>query len=136
MSLEEKEKGFDYEAHERLKKELEGDGAKELEGVETSDANEESILEPGDLPPFWQPTEKGDKRRGELRSVRKTKFNEALRLLTAEGMIAVPVGDAMADVNFEALVGRILTLEFTGFVETKGGNKLRTFRITAAKEAF
>lgn len=97
---------------------------------------EESILEPGDLPPFWQPTEKGDKRRGELRSVRKTKFNEALRLMTAEGMIAVPVGDAMADVNFEALVGRLLTLEFTGFVETKGGNKLRTFRITATKEEF
>jgi hypothetical protein len=40
----------------------------------------------------------------------------------------------MMDIDFERVIGRVLTLRFKGYVETKKGNKVRTFRITAKKE--
>ncbi len=95
---------------------------------------EETLLEPGDLPPFWQPVTQGEAKVGELRSIRPTKFGDALHLLTAEGMISIPIGAAMADLDFEKHVGRILTVTFTGTVETKAGRQLRTFRITAKRD--
>lgn len=140
MSTEEKEKGFDYEAHERPKKELEGDDAKGLEDAETSDANEdgeELIHDSSELPPFWKPETAGEALRGVVCSVRKTQFEKpAVHVRTAQGMIAVPVSYGLEDVNFEALTGRRLTITFKGLVETKSGRFVKQFRVTAEKLPF
>jgi hypothetical protein len=139
MSPEEKGKGFDYEAHERLKKELEEAGAKGLEDAETSDANEdeELIHDSSDLPPFWKPEVVGEKVQGVVCSVRKTQFEKpAVHFRTPTGMIAVPVSIGLEDVNFEALIGRRLTITFKGLVETKAGRQVKQFRVTAERLPF
>jgi hypothetical protein len=146
MSTEEKEKGFDYEAHERLKKELEdGASAADLspeaaEASMESDANEdgeELIHDSSGLPPFWKPETAGEALRGVVCSVRKTKFEKpAVHLRTALGMMAVPVSAGLEDVNFEALTGRRLTITFKGLAETKSGRFVKQFRVTAEKLPF
>jgi hypothetical protein len=98
------------------------------------DADEEIILEPGDLPPFFQPKEKGERVTGEVRSVRKSKYGPTAHLMTAAGMVSVPKSAAMADVNFEKLIGRIVTVTFMGNVETQSGRQMRDYKITARKE--
>ena len=135
MDAEEKEKGFDYEAHEKLKAELE---AKGLEDAETSDANEEELIhDSSELPPFWKPEVVGEALRGVPCSVRKTQFEKpAVHFRTPTGMIAVPVSAGLEDVNFEALIGRRLTITFLGLAETKSGRQVKQFRVTAEKLPF
>ena len=72
--------GFDYEAHERLKKELEADAAIDAKlrqddrlmgeqlDAETSDANEDEELvhDSGELPPFWKPEVVGEAVKGKI----------------------------------------------------------------------
>ena len=97
----------------------------------SADQDEEEVIHsPGELPPFWQPSIKGEQKIGRLKSIRKTKFSEALHLMTEQGMVSIPLGDALVDVNWERYIGRILTITFDGFVETKSGNKLRDFLVT------
>lgn len=128
MSAEERKQGFDYEAHE----------AKDLEDAETSDANEEELIhDSSELPPFWKPEAAGDSVRGVVCSVRKTQFEKpAVHLRTELGMVAVPVSAGLEDVNFEALIGRRLTIAFKGLVETKSGRFVKQFRVTAERLPF
>ena len=130
MSAEERKQGFDYEAHEAEEK--------GLEDAETSDANEEVLIhDSSELPPFWKPEVVGELIQGVVCSVRKTQFEKpAVHFRTSTGMMAVPVSVGLEDVNFEALIGRRLTITFKGLVETKAGRQVKQFRVTAEKLPF
>jgi len=104
------------------------------EEVQEKDAKEEDeeqvVLEPGELPPFWKPGANGDMREGELLSIRKLPYSEVLHVRTDHGVIAIPLSYSMEEVNFWALKGQRLRFVFKGTTETKSGNKLKLFRIT------
>ena len=117
--------GFDYEGHEKLKRELEAD-AKGLEDAETSDANEDAEFGPaiitGELPPFWKPETVGERRIGEVTIVRKTKdfgkgVGEAVNLRGGAGLFSLTIGPGLADIDWRRQVGRIFLFIFKGWVE-------------------
>jgi len=91
---------------------------------------EQVLLEPGELPPFWKPEENGDMREGELLSIRKLPYSEVLHVRTDRGVISIPISYSMEEVNFWALKGERLRFVFKGTTETKSGNKVKLFRIT------
>jgi len=91
---------------------------------------EQVLLEPGELPPFWKPEVDGDMREGELLSIRKLPYSEVLHVRTGMGVIAIPISYSMEEVNFWALKGQQLRFVFKGTTETKSGNKVKLFRIT------
>lgn len=98
------------------------------------DDEERSLLEPGELPPFWKPKEIGDVREGELISIRKLPFSEVLHVRTDRGIIAIPISYSMEEVNFWAMKGQSLRFVFKGTTETKSGNNVKLFRITKLRE--
>jgi hypothetical protein len=145
--MDEREKtGFDYEAHERLKKELEEAGAKGLEDAETSDATLDDEFEApvagGPLPPFWKPEEVGARLLGEIVAVRKTKefeegrAGEALDVRGAQGMSSVPVSIALSRVEWRRYVGRVVLFIFKGWIELEGGTRMRDIEARPKKEIF
>ena len=117
--------GFDYEGHEKLKRELEAE-AKGLEDAETSDANEDAEFgDPvitGDLPPFWKPETVGERRIGEVTAVRKTKdfgqgSGEAINLRGAAGLFALPISAGLEGVDWRKQIGRIFLFVFKGWIK-------------------
>ena len=94
------------------------------------DDEEGTLLEPGDLPPFWKPEIDGEVRQGELLSIRKLPYSEVLHVRTESGVIAIPISYSMEEVNFWALKGKGLRFVYKGTTETKSGNKVKLFRIT------
>ncbi|MCJ7485285.1 MAG: hypothetical protein MUQ25_03840 [Candidatus Aminicenantes bacterium] len=125
MDRDEKGKGFDYEAHEKLKAELE---AKGLEDAETSDANEDAEFGPpwidGELPPFWKPDELGERRIGEVTAVRRTKQfpgrdepGEAINLRGEAGLFAIPISVGLEGIDWRKQIGRTFLFLFKGWVE-------------------
>jgi len=102
---------------------------------DTREEEEQVLLEPGELPPFWKPEANGDMREGELLSIRKLPYSEVLHVRTLSGgVIAIPVSYSMEEVNFWALKGQRLRFVFKGTTETKAGNKVKLFRITKLRE--
>jgi len=97
------------------------------------DDEERSLLEPGDLPPFWKPEMMGAMMQGELLSIRKLPYSEVLHLRTDTGVVAIPISYSMEEVNFWALKGQRLRFVFKGTTETKSGNRVKLFRITKLK---
>jgi len=142
MSPEEKGKGFNYEAHERLKRELEESEAKGLEDAETSDANEDAefgdpVID-GELPPFWKPDIDGEKRIAEVTAVRKTKDfgkgrGEAIVLRGAEGRWSLPIGAGLVEVDWRRMVGRTFMFIFKGWIELKDDTRMRKFVVRPKK---
>jgi hypothetical protein len=98
------------------------------------DDEERSLLEPGDLPPFWKPVLAGSMVQGELLSIRKLPYSEVLHVRTDQGVIAIPISYSMEEVNFWALKGQRLRFVFKGTTETKSGNNVKLFRITKLRE--
>lgn len=94
------------------------------------DDEESSLLEPGELPPFWKPEREGENRQGELLSIRKLPYSEVLHVRTESGVIAIPISYSMEEINFWALKGQRLRFVFKGTTETKSGNRVKLFRIT------
>jgi hypothetical protein len=95
---------------------------------------EEILLRPGDLPPIWKPEAVGESEVGELLSIKKLPFGDVLRLRTAAGIIAIPQSVAMAEIDFREMIGRRLRFVFKGAVDTKSGNKVKLFQISALKK--
>ena len=141
MEKDEREKGFDYEAHEKLKAELEEE-AKGLEDAETSDANEDGEFgDPvitGDLPSFWKPEIVGERRVGEVTAVRKTKDfgqgpGEAINLRGAHGLWALPISAGLVDIDWRKQIGRIFLFIFKGWLELSPTTKMRKFVVRPKK---
>ena len=141
MDKKDEREGFDYEGHERLKKELEEE-AKDLGDAETSDANEDSEFgDPvitGDLPPFWKPELVGDRRIGEVTAVRKTKDfgqgpGEAINLRGAAGFWALPISAGLVDIDWRKQIGRIFLFVFKGWLELSPTTKMRKFVVRPKK---
>jgi len=97
---------------------------------EMGEEEEQVLLEPGELPPFWKPKVDGEWRQGELLSIRKLPYSEVLHVRTDRGLIAIPISYSMEEINFWALKGQRLRFVFKGTTETKAGNKVKLFRIT------
>ena len=141
MDKKDERGGFDYEAHEKLKRELEAE-AKGLEDAETSDANEDAEFgDPvitGDLPPFWKPETVGERRIGEVTAVRKTKdfgqgSGEAINLRGAAGLFALPISAGLVDIDWRKQIGRIFLFVFKGWIELSPTTKMRKFVVRPKK---
>ena len=105
-----------------------------LEEISDAQDEEEVLLEPGELPPFWKPETAGQELSGRLMSIRETELDgrkvRSLRIRATDGLHAVPVSGALADIDFDALIGRRLRFVFAGWLETKAGYKFRQFRVS------
>jgi hypothetical protein len=97
--------------------------------------DEEVLCDSGELPPFWKPETPGETLKGVLTRIKDTQYGPALRIRDEDEQVhVVGITESIMDIDFERVLGRVLTLRFKGYVETKKGNKVRTFRITAKKE--
>ena len=156
MDKKDERGGFNYEEHERLKKELEEEAgidaknrrdanemAEQLD-AEASDANEDADFgDPvitGDLPPFWKPETVGERRIGEVTAVRKTKDfgqgqgpGEAINLRGAAGLFALPISAGLVDIDWRKQIGRIFLFVFKGWIELSPTTKMRKFVVRPKK---
>jgi hypothetical protein len=97
--------------------------------------DEEVLCDSSELPPFWKPEVPGERLQGVLTRIKETQYGPALRVRdTEERVHTVAINETMMDIDFERVLGRRLTFVFKGYVETKKGNKIRTFKITAKQE--
>jgi len=80
-----------------------------------------SVIDP-ELPPFWKPEKIGEKRLGEVLSVRPLKDfgkgegrGEAIFLRGPDGLFSLPLGANLKTYNWRSVIGLVFLFEFKGW---------------------
>lgn len=98
---------------------------------------EEVLAGPSELPPFWNPTEKGQTLEARLVSIHDTRFNPVLRVRergTGE-LYGVPVRLALAEVDWPKHLNALIRFTYFGQLLTgKEDREMKIIRASRIKE--